>query len=81
MITKSVMKLVTDEVLHLIGKIQPLLIGLNAPERVQSCPVWFGRRLVEGARGRTWPRVGLLLGDIALLGAALHCLVASAMPP
>ena len=25
------------------------------------------------------PRVGLLLGDIALLGAALHCLVASVM--
>ena len=31
MITKSVMKLVTDEVLHPIGKIQPLLIGLNLP--------------------------------------------------
>ena len=42
------MKLVTDEVLHPIGKIQSLLIGLNAPDRVQGCLVWFGRRLVEG---------------------------------
>ena len=30
--------------------------------------------------GRTLPRVGLLLGGIALVSAALHCLVASAMP-
>ena len=50
-ITKSVMKLVTDEVLHPIGKIQPLLIGLSAPELVEGCPVWFGRRLVEGLWG------------------------------
>ena len=30
-------KLVADEVLHPIGKIQPVLIGLNAPDRVESC--------------------------------------------
>ena len=39
--------------------------------------------LAEGLlrdRGRTLPRVGLLLSGIALLVAALHCLVASAMP-
>ena len=35
MITKSVMKLVTDEVLHPIWKIQPLLIGCTATQRVQ----------------------------------------------
>ena len=34
-ITKSVMKLVTDEALHPIGKIQLLLIGLNLPQRVE----------------------------------------------
>ena len=34
-IIKSVMKLVTDEVLHPIGKIQPLLIGLNVPDQVE----------------------------------------------
>ena len=41
-------KLVADEVLHPIGKIQPLLIGLNVPDQVEcsrtgarlSGPVW-----------------------------------------
>ena len=28
--------LVTDEVLHPIGKVQPLLIGLNLPDQVES---------------------------------------------
>ena len=28
--------LVTDEVLHPIGKVQPLLIGLNFPDQVES---------------------------------------------
>ena len=28
--------LVTDEVLHPIGKIQPLLIGWNLPDQVES---------------------------------------------
>ena len=27
--------LVTDEVLHPIGKVQPLLIGLNVPDQVE----------------------------------------------
>ena len=31
--------LVADEVLHPISKIQPILIGLNPPDRVES----FGR--------------------------------------
>ena len=33
----SALALVTDEVLHLIGKVQPLLIGLNLPDEVESC--------------------------------------------
>ena len=33
----SVLALVPDEVLHLIGKVQPLLIGLNLPDEVESC--------------------------------------------
>ena len=33
----SALALVTDEVLHLIGKLQPLLIGLNLPDEVESC--------------------------------------------
>ena len=32
----SALTLVPDEVLHLIGKVQPLLIGLNLPDRVES---------------------------------------------
>ena len=32
----SALALVTDEVLHLIGKVQPLLIGLNLPDEVES---------------------------------------------
>ena len=32
----SATTLVTDEVLHPIGKIQPLLIGLNLPDEVES---------------------------------------------
>ena len=31
----SALALVTDEVLHLIGKLQPLLIGLNLPDEVE----------------------------------------------
>ena len=42
---KAELMLVADEVLHPIGKIQPLLIGLNPPDRVES----FGR---EGAQHR-----------------------------
>ena len=30
------MRLVADEVFHPIGKIQPLLIGLNLPDQVES---------------------------------------------
>ena len=33
----SALALVPDEVLHLIGKVQPLLIGLNLPDEVESC--------------------------------------------
>ena len=33
----SALALVTDGVLHLIGKLQPLLIGLNLPDEVESC--------------------------------------------
>ena len=33
----SALALVTDEVLHPIGKVQPLLIGLNLPDEVESC--------------------------------------------
>ena len=33
----SALALVADEVLHLIGKVQPLLIGLNLPDEVESC--------------------------------------------
>ena len=82
-ITKSVMKLVADEVLHPIGKIQSLLIGLNASERVQDCPVCFGRRLVEGLGvhlAACWLVAKGVAKGIALLGAAMHHLVASAMP-
>ena len=32
----SALAFVTDEVLHLIGKVQPLLIGLNLPDEVES---------------------------------------------
>ena len=32
----STHSLVTDEVLHPIGKVQPLLIGLNVPDQVES---------------------------------------------
>ena len=38
--------------------------------------MWF----VEELLGHTLPRVGLLLSGIALLGAALHWMVGSAMP-
>ena len=31
----SALAFVTDEVLHLIGKVQPLLIGLNLPDEVE----------------------------------------------
>ena len=34
--TNSTTTLVTDEVLHPIGKIQPLLIGWNLPDQVES---------------------------------------------
>ena len=34
--TNSTTTLVTDEVLHPIGKIQPLLIGWNLPDEVES---------------------------------------------
>ena len=34
--THSTTTLVTDEVLHPIGKIQPLLIGWNLPDQVES---------------------------------------------
>jgi len=43
----SATTLVTDEVLHPIGKIQPLLIGLNLPDQVESSrsgwilPIWL----------------------------------------
>ena len=33
----SALAFVTDEVLHPIGKVQPLLIGLNLPDEVESC--------------------------------------------
>ena len=33
----SALALVADGVLHLIGKVQPLLIGLNLPDEVESC--------------------------------------------
>ena len=33
----SALALVPDEVLHLIGKVQPLLVGLNLPDEVESC--------------------------------------------
>ena len=33
--------LVTDEVLHPIGKVQPLLIGLNVPDQVDPCTKHF----------------------------------------
>ena len=33
----SALALVPDEVLHPIGKVQPLLIGLNLPDEVESC--------------------------------------------
>ena len=32
----SAATLVADEAIHLIGKIQPLLIGLNLPQRMES---------------------------------------------
>ena len=35
--TGSTILLVTEEVLHPIGKIQLLLIGWNLPDRVESC--------------------------------------------
>ena len=42
--TFAVKALVTDEVLHPIGKIQPLLIGWNLPDEVESMLVgeWIG---------------------------------------
>ena len=33
----SALALAADEVLHPIGKVQPLLIGLNLPDEVESC--------------------------------------------
>ena len=53
----------------------------NAPSLVQRCLPRLGWLFVEELWGRTFPRVGLLLSDTALLGAAVHHLVASAMSP
>ena len=46
------LELVTDGVLHLIGKVQPLLIGWNVPDQVE----------------RSWiPRLGLFLSGVTPL--------------
>ena len=80
------MTLVTDEVLHPIGKIQPLLIGLNGPDQVECSrtgarlPGLVRPKACWGARGYALPRFGLLASGIALLGAALHWIAGSAMP-
>ena len=42
--------------------------------------MWLGWMLVGAVMEQRFPRRGLLLSGIALLGAALHCLVDSAMP-
>ena len=52
----------------------------NAPELVQGCLLWLGWTLVGAVMEEHFPRRGLLYIGIALLVAALHCLVASAMP-
>ena len=40
----STYSLVTDEVLHPIGKVQPLLIRLNLPDQVESTVMQFPSR-------------------------------------
>lgn len=40
----STYSLVTDEVLHPISKVQPLLIGLNLPDQVESTAIQFPSR-------------------------------------
>ena len=50
--SKTALALVTDEVLHLIGKVQPLLIGLNLPDWVERSGV---------------PRLSLFLNGVAPL--------------
>ena len=52
----------------------------NAPLLVQGCPARLSWNRVGAAMEQAAPRAGLLRGSIALLSAALHWIVSSAMP-
>lgn len=53
----------------------------NAPLLAQGCPARLGWNLVGVAMEQAAPRAGLLRGSIALLSAALHWIVSSALLP
>ena len=52
----------------------------NAPKLVQGCLMRLGWMLVGAVMEQHFPRRGLLYIGIALLSAALHWIVGSAMP-